>query len=365
MAAIVHLTADGDKGVLAVIAGAFGDGQARRCARFWAWQYVDNPFIPPDGPVIIEIQREDTLVGCVGTIACRVKVGNHSLDGMGVTHLAVLPTVTAKNLASLSVRICDAALAAAPAIFYGQANDAVARIWARSRCRRRSEMVICHCRVMCRPIRPAPWLARRFQLNQPVARILSGLWWACARVFEAAVKLSADRRTSVIEVAAFDDRFDGLWTRAALAHGYLMVRDRTFLAWRFGPASGADYTILMTERDGRLDGYCILRVVEDDGLSSGVIVDILADPANPAAYGLLVDAAIRRFRAAGAAWAAILGPPDAGRRRTLRNRLFGRTRRGFNVIGHDSTQSPAGRPIEDREDWYSTFADADFEPNRL
>ena len=169
----------------------------------------------------------------------------------------------------------------------------------------------------------------------------------------------------MIEVAGFDNRFDDLWVRASVAHVSLMVRDWTFLDWRFAPASAVGYTIMAAESDGRLDGYCVLRVLEDGGISSGVIVDILVDPVNPAAYGLLIDAAIRRFRIAGVALAMILGPADAGRLRTLRKRLFGNTRRGFHVIGHDCTRSAAGDPIADRNNWYFTFADADFEPGRL
>ena len=72
---------DSDGSVVAVIARTFGEDQARRCARLWTWQYVDNPFIPRGGLVTVGLEHEGASVGCVGTIACRVKVDNRTVGG--------------------------------------------------------------------------------------------------------------------------------------------------------------------------------------------------------------------------------------------------------------------------------------------
>jgi hypothetical protein len=139
-------------------------------------------------------------------------------------------------------------------------------------------------------IRPFPWCVRP---------ILPGL--------------RSPRRGPAARVAACapnDLRLDRLWARLAPTLRVAAVRDAAFGAWRYATRPEAGYECWLAEGpDGEAEGALVLRLLAVRGIRSGFVVDLLVDPAAPAAGRALVRAAVRRTRAAGGRVLSALLPP--------------------------------------------------------
>jgi hypothetical protein len=73
----------------------------------------------------------------------------------------------------------------------------------------------------------------------------------------------------------FDSRFDDFWQNIRDYHSASVIRDRSFLNWRFLPISGRDYVILGAESKDRLLGYAVLRCATVRGIEMGIVADLM------------------------------------------------------------------------------------------
>jgi hypothetical protein len=65
----------------------------------------------------------------------------------------------------------------------------------------------------------------------------------------------------------------------------MVIRDRAFLAWRFAGVSGRRYHILISQAQGQMLGYVVLRCATIRGVETGLVMDLLVTD------GLLGEAA--------------------------------------------------------------------------
>ncbi len=107
---------------------------------------------------------------------------------------------------------------------------------------------------------------------------------------------SIDPSLRTEQVAEFDERFDGLWQAASSEMPIAVVRDATYLNWRYASHPHQEYTVLTVQRGEALAGCIILAI--DAPRSSMNIVEFIAAPGDaPAASRLLAEAAIFARRA--------------------------------------------------------------------
>ena len=101
---------------------------------------------------------------------------------------------------------------------------------------------------------------------------------------------------SIASAGHFDERIDELWREACGGFDFIIVRDRAYLNWRYcDPRAGA-FTVRLAERDGRILGYCVLRMLR----GKGYIADLLVLPERMDVAGSLVRDAVAHFVRAGA-----------------------------------------------------------------
>jgi hypothetical protein len=122
--------------------------------------------------------------------------------------------------------------------------------------------------------------------------------WALA-AYDAA---RAVRLPRVQEVRDFDVRFDRFFAATLEARSVSLVRDSTYLAWRYGPLSPhRSRTIgVLTDAQGELEGYVVSATSPSDVDRSGYIFELHVRPgAPPDAFGALLTFASRRIRREG------------------------------------------------------------------
>ncbi len=84
-----------------------------------------------------------------------------------------------------------------------------------------------------------------------------------------------DSRIKVEEVEKFDGRFDQFWDQVQDRYPVMVIRNGTFLRWRFANLSGRDYRILVGGTANQMLGYLVLRCATVRGIKTGLIVDYL------------------------------------------------------------------------------------------
>jgi GNAT superfamily N-acetyltransferase len=112
----------------------------------------------------------------------------------------------------------------------------------------------------------------------------------------------AVRMPRVEEVRDFDTRFDRFFSTTLEARSISLVRDSTYLSWRYGPLSPhRSRTIgVVTDAQGELDGYVVSATSPSLGDPSGYIFELHARPGAPAqVFGALLNFACRRIRREG------------------------------------------------------------------
>jgi GNAT superfamily N-acetyltransferase len=163
-----------------------------------------------------------------------------------------------------------------------------------------------------------------------------------------------------------DARLDGLWSRVAPTLPIAAVRDAAFSAWRYGGRPEAGYEGWLAEApDGTAAGSLALRVLALRGVRSGFVLDLLVDPAWPAAGRALVAVAARRTRAAGGVALSALLPPAGATRRALLRAGFVRVPEAlhpqvirFSVRGLG--RFAASQELRDARAWRLSWADTDL-----
>lgn len=123
----------------------------------------------------------------------------------------------------------------------------------------------------------------------------------------------------------FDDRVDALFERARQAFEIIFFRRARYLNWRFQRPESGQHVLLGLLRNDQLLGYAVVKRSWDQG----DLMDVLWDPAVPAALPALVQAASAELRRAGAAGVTCWLPVGHEAEPTLR-------RAGFSVV---STQT--------------------------
>lgn len=106
------------------------------------------------------------------------------------------------------------------------------------------------------------------------------------------VRPRASPGIEVQETADFPADVESLFARAARPFGAIAVRDRSFLAWRFGPGQdpereGGRRVACARNAGGELCGYAVAARGAFDGRTGLLVLDFLVDPAVRAAGSAL------------------------------------------------------------------------------
>jgi hypothetical protein len=82
---------------------------------------------------------------------------------------------------------------------------------------------------------------------------------------------------TITQVAKFDQRVDSFWERISRNYPVIIVRNQSYLNWRFVRRPDAKYTLLAATRGDNLVGYIVLRVIEKFGIQCGYLTDFLVE----------------------------------------------------------------------------------------
>ena len=280
---------DEDAGLRAVIAKAFPDNPKAR-AEITRWQYWDNPFgstrawVWDDGGQIVA-----TYIGYPVPVLLDGRPGTAAIG----VDAAVLPSHQGRGLFTPLSRAlyADCGAHGMPlTICYPNANSTAGITKA-------GWLPVARLRTLVAPFDDA-WLARRFSLPRPAARLVRTAAFAPGRA----------KGLVAVEVAAPSPDVDALWAQVAPTVTYGVVRDAAWWRWRYSGHPDAPYRFFEVRRDGGLVGAAVTLQREAFGGTFLNVLELLTARV-PAARALRSAIARAAGGAAGAALVAVPGSP--------------------------------------------------------
>jgi GNAT superfamily N-acetyltransferase len=143
---------------------------------------------------------------------------------------------------------------------------------------------------------PMPMMVRPLRAGWVIARLTRGNvelpGWLDLPVPRRRARLPKGWKLQTL--SGIGDELTGIWQRFSADIGFGVERDRQYLQWRLRKP-GASYEVVGAFRDERLLGFVIITVSG----RTGKIMDLLYDPAEPAAGTYLLAEAMHRLSKAG------------------------------------------------------------------
>ena len=121
-------------------------------------------------------------------------------------------------------------------------------------------------------------IIRRHIRISAIARVVSAIVNSCLKLRDDARFSRGNKRVSIKKVDRFDQTIDELWDRASVHYDVIAKRDSVYLNWRYADEPSLSYSLLRFDSDDQAVGYAALITGEEDGISTGYIIDFFAEP---------------------------------------------------------------------------------------
>lgn len=176
--------------------------------------------------------------------------------------------------------------------------------------------------------------------------------------------VAATDQEVVTELDAPDQRFEAFWASIEDRYPASVIRDRSYLAWRFARMPGRAYRLLLAESEGTPTGYIVLRTAAIRGMPAGLLMDFRVGHgvAGERAGAALLKAAKQLFEQEGAVVSTALLSPLVREYHLLKRHGYHRVPavlapRRFRLLTAFEGRAASGQPWPRARDWFVTLAD--------
>jgi hypothetical protein len=169
-----------------------------------------------------------------------------------------------------------------------------------------------------RPIRPEVFAARRLKVR----------WLSRANVFSKLTgrfldgRLRRDPALELQETTRADSRFDEVSDRCGAGAPFSLVRDSSWVRWRFLSSPTHKYRVVLARRGVDSVGYCACHVAATSDKTSAFLAEVIGPNGDSRIQESLIAEAIENARTAGADVLAALAVPGTDLHRLLRRAGF-------------------------------------------
>jgi hypothetical protein len=199
----------------------------------WKWRYDANPARTGSFPPFLVVEEKGGIVGAHGLIPLRIKAGNRELCASVSCDLAVDP---AARSAGMKLKLAALSKDLSPLHLSTSANEPACRITVALGGRE----VSCCRRKWIMPLKASGLMNRKWAKKGGATGMIAGAgvailkpvdWMMAIPRLLKSPKEVAGR--DIVDVTAFDARFDRFWEDLSKEHAILAVRDSSYLNWRY------------------------------------------------------------------------------------------------------------------------------------
>lgn len=171
---------------------------------------------------------------------------------------------------------------------------------------------------------------------------------------------------SISEVQTFDPLLDDFWQRVKGKYPVMLVRDTTFLDWRYKQVPDRSYIFMAAKHRGRIVAYIVLRDVTIEGIPCGMVVDFLVESTSEGhlAGKALVHKALSCFEQEDLDLAGCLMLPGVEETKLLVDQGFVKCPswllpQPFPILLQADKDAPRRDMLSDLSSWFLTMGDYD------
>jgi GNAT superfamily N-acetyltransferase len=242
----------------------------------WRWEFKENPY----GSLQIFGDSEGKIVGHMGLIGVPIKLDNTTVQGSQAVDLAVAPEFRGRGMfVEIGKKLMQEAKNKGFTVSYGVPNEPAYGGHLKYGWFYVSEIPVLTKMISRKSLGFFALAKLRDLLKQPLLSSISNFMILLRDLIRTTAVKS--RKPLGLEsfrkriITSFDDQFDRLWREVSAQHKFLIVRDKTYLNWRYIKRPYSNYVILAVERNDTIEGYVVLST-EVCALKKGYIVDMFA-----------------------------------------------------------------------------------------
>lgn len=239
---------------------------SKRMKKIFYWKYFSHPFTKEKDNKSIVISKGGEIIGFSGVLPANFKLGDKIAFGYWICDYMVDP-----NHRGVGLKLNRKIINELP-IILGQPGDVSYRIW-KAMIYKKTGKKSNIARVTQR--------VKRMNYYYPLNRVLkigiladffNYLWIQC-RVIK--FKEKHIQGFEFRKADKFDNKFETFLKNATNTYDNIAVRDIAYLKWRFVECPYDKHHIFIAEKEEKIVGYIVIRIVEKDHKKEGFIVDVL------------------------------------------------------------------------------------------
>jgi hypothetical protein len=282
--------------LLELFAACWDEEKSEMNLACWEWLYEMNPNTDPERPVIFILEEAGRIIGSVSCVPAQLMVEGVIYNFHWVMDYMVHPRhrggMKGFRLAREVIKLSASTLGS------GFPIQETVPIWLRAGKKVGVDEVGAF-GPMVLPLN-ARYLLQRKSLNPLLtwtANLALKPTLALQRMFRG-LGTPRDAGLTITGVERFDRDASDFFARVGPGYPIIVVRDDSYLNWRFSDYPGKHYTKLVArDASGSMRGYLVLRtVLKRNGVREGLVVDFLAERGDEAAIRALVQEGLAIFR---------------------------------------------------------------------
>lgn len=266
--------------------------------KLWDWRNKNNPACDEKIPTFIIAEKEGQIVGVHGLTPMRIKAADNEYLTACSCDLAVDPTARS---AGMQIKLKAMSKDISPLHISTSANEPANKITLALG----GKEVLSGRRKYLKPLKASGFIRQKIadkaKLPAKIISLLVGkpLDWAMSigRLFGSFPGV-ADAEIQNIE--QFDQCFDRLWEKVSKDYPILIVRDSSYLNWRYAnyPFSGVQSFSLVQSNE--LLGFAVIHnSIDENGFRFTAILELFMPPGEKGVFEHLLGETIRRASQAG------------------------------------------------------------------
>lgn len=272
--------------VFAFLRKAYSPIDYNRLISQWDWKYDANPSNANAEPYILLLKNGTNIIGMEGTMSLRVSILGKEYWIKNFCDLIVHPDYRSQGLSRQIVR----QIIADHPIGFSWLNEISQKTVAPLSTSQYTRLLFLF-RLM-----DSSQVIYKTTGSRLLRRWSSLLTSPSQRLTDILHRRPSPVGVTITQVANFDQRVDSLWERIRRNYPVIVVRDQSYLNWRFVHRPDAKYTLLAATKGDDLVGYIVLRVTEKSGIKWGYLADFLVEDRSSLLLKYLIYQAIDYLR---------------------------------------------------------------------
>jgi hypothetical protein len=254
---------------------------------YWTWKYYENPCGRSE---IAVVEWNNKIIGCQHRYPQLVKFGDKKYPCLHGADLAVHPDHRRRGIYNLTADFLNKVTMNEDYLYnlWVSSNPVVVK----SSIKRGSVYNDIKNLVRIKDIQEQ---LKNIPMNKPLVMKWGYLLLKQWNSLRTLVKPRFDYHGKIERVYHFDDRINEFWHKASSIYGFILVRDKDYLNWRFCDPRGGPFKVYQLEENNEIVGYIVCLINDLMEYHIGYIVEVFTLPDRLDVVYALVKRAVNFF----------------------------------------------------------------------